>query len=374
MRIASGDEADLVEAIYDSTAQRTLWPMLLDRIAQAANGNVICLFDFDPGRQRLRRALVNHLPDAAAYHAHYAVLDPRNRYGVRQPAGSMFIDAAFISSREIARSEFYQDYLIANDMGHVGALVLEHSGQAIAGLAVQRSIRQPAFDPAELGVFVQLAPHLRRALRLQRDLDRQGIERGSWSHACLDSLVWPVLLLDEQGRLLFASMRAEALLHAGDGVRSSRGRITAWHPWDARCLEQAITRGLAGSGAQLPLRRAEGGSLLVSVVPLGRSALEMLGTSRPRVAIHLLDPRPATTFALQDQLASWFQLSPAEARLAVALLGGESLSDVAERLGLAQSTIKTQLARLFSKTETSRQSELVALLQRGAVLPTFPDK
>ena len=99
MRIASGDEADLVEAIYDSTAQRTLWPMLLDRIAQAANGNVICLFDFDPGRQRLRRALVNHLPDAAAYHAHYAVLDPRNRYGVRQPAGSMFIDAAFISSR-----------------------------------------------------------------------------------------------------------------------------------------------------------------------------------------------------------------------------------------------------------------------------------
>jgi len=368
------DEADLVELIYDSALRPAVVPEVLDRIAHAANGNVVCLFDFDPAIQRLRRALANHLPEADAYHSHYAALDPRNRYGIQQPEGTSFTDAAFITPSEVDRSEFYQDYLIANDMGHVGAHVLERSGQAIAGLAVQRPIRQPPFDHADLEVLARLAPHLRRALRLQREVAAQGVEPTEWMRDSLDALAWPVLLLDQWARLLFASTRAEPLLRAGDGVRSIRGRITAWHPWDARCLEQAIARGLAGSGAQLRLRRAEGGILLVSVLPLGRGAVEILGTSRPRVAIHILDPRPSTNSALQDQLASWFQLSPAEARLAVALLGGESLSDVAERSGLAQSTIKTQLARLFAKTETSRQSELIALLQRGALLPTSPSK
>lgn len=369
-RLRIGEDA-IVEAIYDSTTQPSVWPLLLDAVARAAGGDVACLFDFDPGPQQLRRALVNHLPDASAYHARYAALDPRNRYGIRQAEGTVFTDAAFITSGEVARSEFYQDYLIANGMGHVGARVLEQGAQAIVGLAIQRSIRRPAFELAELDILERLTPHLRRALRLQRALAVQGAEPAAWSRTCLDSLAWPVLLLDREARLVFASASAEALLRAGDGLRCVRAKLSAWHPWDARCLGEAILRGLAGGGAELRLRRSGGGVLLVSVVPLGRSALEPLDSHHPRVALYVLDPTPPVTDA-QARLAAWFQLSPAEARLAAALLDGEALPRIAERFALAPSTLKTQLARLFVKTDTNRQGELIALLQRVAQLPVAP--
>ena len=55
-------------------------------------------------------------------------------------------------------------------------------------------------------------------------------------------------------------------------------------------------------------------------------------------------------------------MSAAEARLAVLLCGGRTLSDAAQELAVSQETLKTQLASLFQKTGTNRQAELVRLL------------
>lgn len=61
-----------------------------------------------------------------------------------------------------------------------------------------------------------------------------------------------------------------------------------------------------------------------------------------------------------------FQFSRAEARLAAKLQEGLSLSEYAERQGIALSTARTQLRALFTKTGTHRQGELVSLLLRLA--------
>jgi DNA-binding CsgD family transcriptional regulator len=55
-------------------------------------------------------------------------------------------------------------------------------------------------------------------------------------------------------------------------------------------------------------------------------------------------------------------LSAAEARLVSALSGGGTLVDAAEKLGISPNTAKTQLASAFSKTGTTRQSELISLV------------
>ena len=75
-------------------------------------------------------------------------------------------------------------------------------------------------------------------------------------------------------------------------------------------------------------------------------------------------PQP-TIVALQQM----FGLSEAEADLALRMAAGATPAAVATEKGVKLSTVKSQLASLFAKTQTSRQAELIALLARVALLP-----
>jgi len=74
-----------------------------------------------------------------------------------------------------------------------------------------------------------------------------------------------------------------------------------------------------------------------------------------------LDPVPELP---ETRLMLIFRLTPAEARLAARLACGESLEEASERLAVSLGTARNQLKAIFTKTETNRQAELVALLWR----------
>lgn len=61
-------------------------------------------------------------------------------------------------------------------------------------------------------------------------------------------------------------------------------------------------------------------------------------------------------------LRAAFRLTKAEARLALRLADGASLTAAAEAFDVKLTTIRSQLQQVFAKTGTSRQAELVALL------------
>jgi len=67
---------------------------------------------------------------------------------------------------------------------------------------------------------------------------------------------------------------------------------------------------------------------------------------------------------LAARLAAFYNLTPAEHRLVRTLATGVSLAQAAELLKLSRDTLKTQLRRVFDKTGTQRQSQLMALVAR----------
>jgi len=71
-------------------------------------------------------------------------------------------------------------------------------------------------------------------------------------------------------------------------------------------------------------------------------------------------------------LGTLFGLTAAEARLAVTLMEGRSLSEASEVRGLSRETVKSQLSAIFSKTDTKRQGELIRLLARVPALGAKP--
>jgi DNA-binding CsgD family transcriptional regulator len=75
-----------------------------------------------------------------------------------------------------------------------------------------------------------------------------------------------------------------------------------------------------------------------------------------------LEPSPRTLQCL-------FGFTPAETQLAVELARGHNLLDIARARRLSRTTVRSQLASLFVKTQTRRQADLIALLGRVAILP-----
>jgi DNA-binding CsgD family transcriptional regulator len=63
-----------------------------------------------------------------------------------------------------------------------------------------------------------------------------------------------------------------------------------------------------------------------------------------------------------DQLRCHFGLTPAEARLALHLVTGETLRSAAAKLSISYETARTYLKRIFRKTKTCRQAELVMII------------
>jgi DNA-binding CsgD family transcriptional regulator len=62
-----------------------------------------------------------------------------------------------------------------------------------------------------------------------------------------------------------------------------------------------------------------------------------------------------------DAIALVYGLTPAEARIFEMVAAGDTRTEIADRLGLAVSTVKSHLLHVFEKTGSKRQADLVKL-------------
>jgi len=99
------------------------------------------------------------------------------------------------------------------------------------------------------------------------------------------------------------------------------------------------------------VKRKGGSFLIVRLRPLDHG----------RVAVFVSDPLVRAT-PDPGTLELAFELTTAEAELASALATGLSLSQCAQQRRVSLHTVRSQLKQIFTKTGTSRQTDLVRLL------------
>ena len=63
-----------------------------------------------------------------------------------------------------------------------------------------------------------------------------------------------------------------------------------------------------------------------------------------------------------EALANAYKLTPAEMRVLMAIVQIGGVPEVAPVLGVSETTVKTHLQHIFSKTGTARQADLVKLI------------
>jgi DNA-binding CsgD family transcriptional regulator len=154
------------------------------------------------------------------------------------------------------------------------------------------------------------------------------------------------LLLDQTMEIVSADAAGRSLLDAQNGIRLSLGKLSTGAASVDSQIRGAIVAGSAISGLRV-------GRMLISVFPI--SALQGDG----RQAVVIVQPAAADVDDNIDAVRRDCALTGAETETLRLVYKGLNTIEAANVLGLAKSTVRTHLQKVFAKTDTSRQSELV---------------
>ncbi len=178
--------------------------------------------------------------------------------------------------------------------------------------------------------------------------------------ALCGGLPFGLLVLTGAGRILFANQAARQLLEGENGLRDTGGVITAVLPDECRRLREALlaaTQGHEGERSALWIGNcSDRARMPVAILPAGGSrnmALMFVSTSDPEWA-------PA-----RGLIQGLFDLTRTESEVTRLIVSGKSIEEVATALNIAESTVRNHLKRVFAKTATKRQAELVSLVLRS---------
>jgi DNA-binding CsgD family transcriptional regulator len=178
----------------------------------------------------------------------------------------------------------------------------------------------------------------------------------------LDCLAYGVIVADHATRPLLLNRTAAEILAEADGLHLEGARLAAAERRETAAMRAAVAAISEdveeGSGALTISRPSLRRSLVAFVLPT--RAAGWSGTRR-NVVVFVRDPErselPPTAV-----LRRLYGLTAAEAEAAVEIARGEGLPKVAKKLGLSQTTVRTHLQRIFSKTGTCKQAQLAWLV------------
>jgi DNA-binding CsgD family transcriptional regulator len=180
----------------------------------------------------------------------------------------------------------------------------------------------------------------------------------------LDLLPIAVLVLDQQGKILVANKTANELIRLGRTIAVVDNALAIESVLHNKTLRQLINSSGHRIVGGLVVPRAALKPLAILVVPVPHNGKP----GYPASLVFVTDPE-LPCVADTALLARLFGFTPAESRVAALVMRGKAVGDIAEELGITAHTTRNHLKRLFSKTHTNKQGELVhALLSSPAFL------
>lgn len=358
---------ELLETIYGAALDPSQIPAALHAYARALDGVGAVVVSLAPDGG----AIVSpDLEDAArAYASEWWQYDFLAKRGLERGVKGLATDLDLASPDELERHPFYQDFGRHYGFYWFCAFTVHPTGSPPLAISIRRARETGAFDSSDAAVVARLAPHLARALEVAARA--AAADRTATSIVeTLDLAGLGVFALGSDARVLFCNDVAR-FAYAPD-LEVVAGRLSAARTSSRAAVEALVAETLAvarGTRVDAPpalvLKRREPGRapLVLRGVPLARRHAEVVLRMGqvPRALIVVTEPdarRHLDVRVVQEA----FDLSPAEAPLAVAIGTGLTLQGAAREFGLSEATVRSVLKTVFQKTGVSRQAELAILL------------
>jgi DNA-binding CsgD family transcriptional regulator len=192
--------------------------------------------------------------------------------------------------------------------------------------------------------------------------------RSSVALQALDRLCSGIIVSDERGQVVEMNRAAQAMVRLEGGLAVCNGRLSAGRVFETAKLAKLIAAAAApskrgvGAGRMLIGRGDDLPAYVLTVVPLHP---DLATGERPLAMIVIVDPEQHSPS--DGDLVELFGFTPAEARLAAALMRGKALTEIAAAFGLRVPTLRTQLRSILKKVGARRQSDLVRIFSSAGI-------
>lgn len=208
--------------------------------------------------------------------------------------------------------------------------------------------------------------HLQRAFQVRCRISDLTVHQDGLI-AILDRATMPIIVVDQDARLVTANAPASALLAAGGLLAVRDGVLRVGSPTRAAPLVKALRHAArtaqaeTGEGADVVWlsSRAEGGPLCVIVMPV-RALDDAVCPGRQLVTLFVHQPGRMPRLD-RVALSRVFGLTNSEAQVAERIAHGRTVAQIARAHGTSVHTIRKQVARILAKTGARRQSDLVRM-------------
>jgi DNA-binding CsgD family transcriptional regulator/PAS domain-containing protein len=362
--------SSLVGGIYDAALDPALWPNVLADSARFVRGLSAGLYFMDATSKS-----GNIYYDAGGIDPHYqqlyldtyVKLDPFTTGQVLAAIGEPVAGEDIMPYDEVLETRFYQEWARPQQLRDFVTAVLEKSATSAAIFGVHRHERDGPADEGMRRRMRLIIPHMRRAALIGRVIDLKRIKAATLVDL-LEGISAGIFLVDAGGRIVHANARGHAMLAQRSLLRTDGGKLTA----DDAEAEQALGEVFAmadggdaavgGKGIAVPLTARDGEHYVAHVLPLTSGERRRAGASFAAVAAVFVQKAPLDIPSPHEIISKDYQLTPTELRVLFAIVQVGGVPAVAEALGIAASTVKTHLLRLFAKTGTEGQADLVKLV------------
>lgn len=354
----------LDDRIYEAALVPELWPGVLDHIGAvsgSASGSILTFSTPDSPPRYKTTSLTE-----ASLHA----FTTSDQWRDSQRAQFLFMDGAQdVFSQFVYMSDFMTAEQLAADaveaslrelgLGQQITTVIPMPSREVVSFTWERRLGDGRHDPASIGLLDSLRPHLARAGLISARLN---LERARATVSALDVIGLPAAVLTRAGVVLAANAFLETLREVFRP--SAFGGLTVSDERADALLREALTAlaGKRSSSGSIPIRPREGRApMVVHLLPVKGAAHDLFAGGSVLLVVTALTVQGGAP--VPHVLHGLFDLTPSESRLAAVLSGGLSVAEAADRMGTTVKTARTYLDRIFAKTGTNRQSQLVALLK-----------
>lgn len=264
------------------------------------------------------------------------------------------------------RHQRFREEILEPSQFHFGRLMrVEEESGADAWCIVARASQD--FSAADAQLLASLAPHLRIALRTYVTIEHERLRAGISSDV-VQRLNFGWLSLDYQGHVVDMDGQAERLLQSSTLFRRVRGRLVPASAAADRVLADILRQAAAGQSIRPRLVNvSEDPWVDMLVLPIAGEPVP--ARNRPVLAVYVQGDEQAST-ERAEHLMALFGLSANEARLALMLSRGRSIAECAGMLGLTLESARTYSKRVYAKTGTRGQADLVRLILASVVALT----
>ncbi|MFD1883844.1 helix-turn-helix transcriptional regulator [Paracoccus pacificus] len=363
--------SDLIDRIYEAAFLPETWPDVLDRLARATGSasGALLVFDSPDSPPRFKSSALTH--DALEEF----VATDQWRSSQRVPALfpellSGRLSWFFYLTDHVSRFAGGPGDSVGTALARLGlgeqiVTLIPAPGDAAVCFTLERRVQDGRHAPATVDLLNDLRPHLARAGLIGA---RLRLERAQAAVAAMEALGVPAAALSGDGRVLstnagFAAVEAwirpaafgKLFIAADEANRLFQTIIET-----ARNGNEPLVR-------SVPIRAEDGRAVaVVHLLPLRRSAHDVFSGADNLL---IVSPVKASLGVPSGKiLTALFDLAPSEARLAAALAEGKSLKHAAGEMRISVGSARTYLSRIFEKTATNQQSQLVALLKSAQPL------